>query len=177
MVFGLLFLVAAAPVDHGSPSGIVRSFYSMYVSLQHAKPRGLFEHLSDAKPYLTNDLYRSLVDVATTERCFHVEILDADPFTASQLSTNRFSLGPATIHRGRASVPVTVRLQRDGTSGVIATVVASQHDWRISDIVSRPQGSMAATLKSDLARLSAQMASATRSERSCALRHGFRIKP
>lgn len=150
---GLAFLApyASPAAAATTPEAVVRAFYNWDLSVKY--PQSYLDHLSGAKPYLTQSLYSMVSQIGPFEQKNKVEVLDAQPFEDAQEPASSVKVGSAAISGNSAKVPVTIYYARSttGTGGhVTAVVVKTAQGWLINDFVGAVSGSLRANLAQNM---------------------------
>jgi hypothetical protein len=151
LISTLALLGAAAPIDRRSPSVAVSTFYAWHLNHPISNPVELLA----AKPYLTTSLYDDLKNIEHYQRCLHAEFVDGDPFSGAQVGIAAYSIGATTIDAGTALVPVQLTFtmpngRRFAGKPITVAVVREADGWRINDVVTASDGSLAASLRKTL---------------------------
>jgi hypothetical protein len=143
-----MFLASASRGGSSSaaPGSVVKSFYAWYFSAPSP-----WDHLKDARPFLTSSLYSLLGQVISYERRTNDEILDADPFIDAQIASSGVTVGNAITAGAKAVVVVQVRYAKTSLrSRVKVILVKTAEGWRIDDFIGDRGGSVRAHLKKEM---------------------------
>ncbi len=139
----LLALVSSAMAQEST----VRSFYQAYMAAVEEHPQAWVQHLMQVQAdNVESDLSSMLVRLANGKPGTEEPWLDFDPFSNSQMGTQSYTVGKATLKDGLAYVPVAIAYYRDtGPEKVRVRVVLRQTGsvWKIANFVYPADAGMA----------------------------------
>lgn len=139
----MVVLPVTATAQASTPAGVVRSAYTCVFSKTCSD--------TTARSYLTPSLRQEFTSADALEKRCRCEVIDASPWVDAQVGPAAFSVGAASVHGDRGSVPVRFS---GGKAGAYTLTVDVQHTatgWAISDIRQRNGQSTAAMIAANIA--------------------------
>lgn len=131
-----------------TPEQTVESFYRDYMNAVERTPRRWVETLvNKQKAHLDKDLAAWLVEMASNQPGSDKPWLDFDPFSNSQMGTQRYVVKPAVKKNGQTIVPVAILMNREsGRPKVRVNVTLQQRggEWIITNFLYPAEADMKA---------------------------------
>lgn len=122
-----------AAAQTASPMAPVTGLYTWY--FQHAGDWQ--DHFASAKPFLDSELYGKVATLVTLQKNSRKEVIDFDFWNGTQVEALSYVAGTPSLHGSAYWIPVTIKLERPGTTQHFTVVVKrdSSGNYRVYDIL------------------------------------------